>query len=173
MSKIDLSIIVPVYNVEAYIAECLNSLVNQNYQDYEIIVVDDGSPDGSMIIADDIAKKSDKIKIMHKENGGLSSARNFGLEHASGQYIWFVDSDDRIETDCLAQLVERMKKYDLDILSFNAYHCAKNGRKRLRRKKLNSGSMIFNGPEFWRFLITEKAYQLTGVETIAFEQGIP
>ena len=95
-NKITLSIIVPVYNVEKYLEDCVESLLNQTYQNYEIILVDDGSTDSSGKICDIVAESSSKIKVIHKENGGLSSARNTGLRAARGRYIGFVDSDDYI-----------------------------------------------------------------------------
>lgn len=103
---IKLSIIVPVYKVELYIEKCINSLVKQDvpYSDYEIIIVDDGSPDKSMDIVSQKFSDYDNIKIVKKENGGLSSARNAGFRQASGDYIWYVDSDDWIEENCLGNI---------------------------------------------------------------------
>ena len=89
-----ISIIIPVYNVEEYIKECLDSLLNQTYKNIEIIIVDDGSKDGSGNICDEYAKKDNRIKVIHKENGGVSKARNVGLDIATGKYITFLDSDD-------------------------------------------------------------------------------
>lgn len=88
------SIIVPVYNVEAYLERCVVSLINQTYNDIEIILVDDGSKDRSPQLCDEFAKRDSRIKVIHKENGGLSDARNVGLESAKGEYVLFVDSDD-------------------------------------------------------------------------------
>ena len=97
-----LSIIIPMYNVEPYIEKCLLSCLNQNipHADYEIIVVNDGSPDGSLGIARRIASTVDNMLIVSQENGGLSAARNKGLSYAKGEYVWFVDSDDWIEENC-------------------------------------------------------------------------
>ncbi len=91
-----ISIIVPVYNMEQHLEECLKSILTQTYRNYEIILVDDGSTDSSGLICDKYAKKFSKIKVIHKENGGVSSARNCGIDFANGKYIMFVDSDDRI-----------------------------------------------------------------------------
>ena len=93
------SIIIAVYNVEKYIEECLQSILLQTYKDYEVILVDDGSKDSSSQICDDFASKYEQIKVLHKENGGASSARNAGLREASGEYILFLDSDDYIKSD--------------------------------------------------------------------------
>ena len=92
MSKI--SVVVPVYNVEKYLKRCVDSIVQQTMQDIEIILVDDGSKDNSGLICDECAKKDERIIVIHKENGGLSSARNVGIEVAKAPYIAFVDSDD-------------------------------------------------------------------------------
>ena len=92
-----ISIIVPVYNVEEYLKECIDSIINQTYKRIEIILVDDGSTDKSGKICDDYAKIDKRIKVVHKENGGLSDARNVGISVSSGKYIAFVDSDDWVE----------------------------------------------------------------------------
>jgi len=100
------SIIVPVYNVEKYLNDCLQSIVEQSYSNLEIIVVDDGSPDNSIEIARDFAKKDSRIKVHQKENGGLSSARNFGIDQSIGEFLYFIDSDDLISTTNIEQLVK-------------------------------------------------------------------
>ena len=98
--NIKVSVIVPVYNVEKYLNQCLDSLVNQTLEDIEIIVVNDGSPDNSQSIIDDYVKRYPKKVFSYiKKNGGLSSARNFGVEKAKGEYLAFVDSDDYIKKD--------------------------------------------------------------------------
>lgn len=97
MNNNKVSIIIPVYNVESYIDECLNSVVNQTYQNLEIILVDDGSPDKCPQICDNWVEKDNRIKVVHKKNGGLSSARNAGMDVATGSFLMFVDSDDFIE----------------------------------------------------------------------------
>ena len=86
-TKIMISIIIPVYKVEKYLDECVSSLIKQTYHDIEVILVDDGSPDKCPQICDEYAAKDSRIKVIHKENGGVSAARNFGLDHASGDYI--------------------------------------------------------------------------------------
>ena len=94
--NIELSIIVPVYNVEKYLEECLDSILKIKNINYEVLIINDGSPDNSQKIIDEYYKKDSRIKFFIKENGGLSSARNYGLERAQGEYIWFVDSDDLV-----------------------------------------------------------------------------
>ncbi len=100
MDKI--SVIIPVYNVEKFLRECLDSVINQSYKDLEIILIDDGSQDKSGAICDEYALKDQRIKVVHKENGGLSSARNYGLDNMSGNFFTFVDSDDVI-SNCFIQ----------------------------------------------------------------------
>ena len=89
-----ISVIVPIYDVEKFLAECIESIINQSYENLEIILVDDGSHDNSGKIADEYAKKDERIKVIHKPNGGLSDARNAGLQIATGEYLMFSDSDD-------------------------------------------------------------------------------
>lgn len=100
-----ISIIVPVYNVERYIGRCVESIISQTFKDWELILVDDGSPDGSGSLCDEYAIKDSRIKVFHKKNEGVSSARNFGIRNASGEWITFVDSDDWIEENFLMDLL--------------------------------------------------------------------
>ena len=93
-NKINFSVIIPIYKVEKYLRQCINSVLNQTYKNFEIILVDDGSPDGCPQVCDEYKKQHKNIKVIHKENGGLSDARNVGLKEAFGEYIIFLDSDD-------------------------------------------------------------------------------
>lgn len=113
MKKI--SIIVPVYKVEEYLNDCVESLVNQTYKNLEIILVDDGSPDNCPKLCDEWAEKDERIKVIHKQNGGLSSARNAGLEIVSGDYVFFIDSDDSIHSQTCEILLKNLEKSDADI----------------------------------------------------------
>ena len=124
-----LSIIVPVYNVAAYLRKCVDSLLNQSLStsDYEIILVDDGSSDGSGSIADEYASRFNNVRVLHQENRGLSGARNAGILHAEGNYVQFVDSDDYLEPDVLPKLIQRMDDDDLDVLRFNYRNVNENG----------------------------------------------
>ena len=99
--KILVSIIVPIYGVEKYIASCIDSILNQTYENFELILVDDGSPDKSGVICEKYAISDKRIKVFHKENGGLSDARNYGLSYANGEYVTFIDSDDLVEKNFL------------------------------------------------------------------------
>lgn len=117
MNKI--SVIVPVYNVEDYLQECIDSILGQTYKNLEIILVDDGSTDNSSKICDIYEKKDNRIKVIHKENGGVSSSRNEGLKHVTGDYIGFVDSDDFIDNRMYEKLYNKIKEYDADIIKCN------------------------------------------------------
>lgn len=121
-SIIKVSVIVPVYNVEKYLDDCLESIINQTYHNIEIILVDDGSKDNSPHLCELWAKRDSRIKIIHKENAGLGMARNTGLDHARGDYVYFVDSDDYIELNLIETCVSVISKYPYDIIHFG-YRC--------------------------------------------------
>ena len=110
-----LTIVVPVYNVRKYLCDCINSIISQSYSDFECILVDDGSTDGSGLICDEYAKKDGRIRVFHKENGGVSSARNVGLDNAEGEWVFFLDSDDLIPYEALHLLVSHMAS-DVDMV---------------------------------------------------------
>ena len=118
MDKQLLSIIIPVYKAEKSLARCIESVLSQSFVDWEMILVDDGSPDNSGIICDEYALKDSRIMALHKENGGPSSARNLGLEQAKGKYIWFVDADDWIEPLSLSVIFHAIEGNDADICFF-------------------------------------------------------
>lgn len=107
-----ISVIVPIYRVEKYLARCLDSILNQSFRDLEVILVDDGSPDRCGKICDEYAERDSRIRVIHKENGGLSSARNAGLDIARGEYVAFVDSDDTITPDCYEKMLRCAQSYD-------------------------------------------------------------
>lgn len=122
MKKNDvISIIVPIYKVEKYLEKCINSIIKQTYKNLEIILVDDGSPDNCGKICDEYAKKDSRIKVIHKPNGGISDARNAGIQMATGDYIGFVDSDDYIEKDMYEILINNLKKEKADISVISNY----------------------------------------------------
>lgn len=115
------SFILPIYNVELYLSQCIDSILCQNYKDFEVILVDDGSPDNCGKICDEYAKQDNRIRVIHKANGGLSDARNAGLAVAQGQYVIFVDSDDFwMGANQLQQLMKVVDQYpECDFISFN------------------------------------------------------
>lgn len=112
-----ISIIIPVYNVEKLLPRCINSLINQTYNNIEIILIDDGSTDNSLEICEEFSKRDSRIVIVKKQNGGQASARNIGLTYATGDYIAFVDSDDFVSENMYETLYKIIKKHDVDIVS--------------------------------------------------------
>ena len=112
-----ISIIIPIYKVEAYLRECVDSVLNQTYRDLEIILVDDGSPDGCPAICDEYGQKDSRVKVIHKPNGGLSDARNVGLQSATGDYVVFLDSDDYYNNkEFIARAAEKLAANPVDFL---------------------------------------------------------
>lgn len=114
-----ISVIVPVYNVEPYLQRCVDSILSQRYTDFELILVDDGSPDNCGAICDEYAKQDCRIRVIHQENGGLSAARNAGLEAAKGEYLAFVDSDDCIREEMFEVLLQELKRTGADFIKSN------------------------------------------------------
>lgn len=122
-----ISVIVPVYNVSQYLPDCIESIIKQTYENLEIILVDDGSTDSSGEICDKYAQKDPRIKVIHKENGGVASARNNGLKMLTGKYVGFVDSDDTISADMYEKLYLSLKETDSDISVCDCYYCSSPG----------------------------------------------
>ena len=123
-----ISIVVPVYKVEQYLDRCVDSIVNQTYKNLEIILVDDGSPDNCPQMCDEWAKKDNRIKVIHKENGGLANARNTGIDICTGDYVLFVDSDDYIESDMVEFLLKLSLENDADVSRCGFYFDYSDGR---------------------------------------------
>lgn len=123
----DVSVIVPVYNVEKYIRPSLKSLVNQTYRDFEIILVDDGSTDSSGTICDEFAKQDDRITVIHKKNEGTGLARNTGIDAARGDYLYFCDPDDIFDSNLIEDNIKLAKKHDADIVAFGYRRIYRNG----------------------------------------------
>lgn len=111
-----ISIIMPVYNKYNYLMKSINSIINQTYKDFELIIVDDGSSDGSEKLCDEFAQKDQRIKVIHLKNAGVSNARNVGLDNAKGKYLQFIDSDDYVDEDMLEKLYDKATQYDVDIV---------------------------------------------------------
>lgn len=121
-----ISVIVPVYNVEKYIHECIDSIINQTLKDLEIILVDDGSPDNCKEILDDYAIKDPRIKVIHKKNAGVSAARNDGLKICTGEYVYIMDSDDYLELDALESMYNNAKITRADVIITDHYTFTNN-----------------------------------------------
>ena len=122
MEKCRFSIIVPVYNVETYLGSCVNSLMNQDYDNYEILLINDGSTDESGRICDYFSSICAKIKVFHCKNKGVSAARNYGVSQAQGEYLIFVDSDDRVESDLCSYIDTALQKIgDVDAVAYNGW----------------------------------------------------
>ena len=130
-----ISIIVPVYKVEKYLQECVTSIQNQTYRNLEIILVDDGSPDKSGKLCNEYAKRDSRIKVIHKVNGGLSSARNAGLKIAKGEYIGFVDSDDYIRKNMYEKLLDACIQNKTEIAACNYNYVINGNEKKDNSKK--------------------------------------
>ncbi|MDU6765984.1 MAG: glycosyltransferase family 2 protein [Gemella haemolysans] len=121
-----ISVIVPVYNVEQYLERCVDSIINQTYKNLEIILVNDGSTDNSGQLCDELAKKDDRIRVIHKKNGGLSDARNMGIDEAEAELIGFIDSDDYIDEDMYELLINNLKAANADLSMCGHYDVYNN-----------------------------------------------
>ena len=152
------SVIVPIYNVEAYLNRCIDSIVNQTYKNLEILLIDDGSTDYSGKICDEYAKKDKRITTIHKKNGGLSDARNVGIEKANGKYITFVDSDDYIDIDYIEYLYSLIKKYKTNI-SFCKLRVIYNNNK--RNQKQNAKDCIYNKIKAFKDILYAKNFDVS------------
>lgn len=154
------SVIIPVYNVEKYIKKCLDSLVNQTLSDIEIIVVNDGTPDNSQIIIDEYVKKyPDKVISIVKENGGQGSARNIGLEKATGEYIGYVDSDDYVELNMYEELYGKAKENDSDIIICGNNIVYENNSKKIPEINYDNKFNNFENAFFGKMAVWNKLYK--------------
>ena len=113
----EISVIVPVYKVEPFLKECIDSILLQKFTNFELILIDDGSPDQCGVICDSYAKEDSRIKVIHQTNQGLSAARNTGLDIAIGQYLTFIDSDDIVEVDYLEKMLQLINQYEADVVA--------------------------------------------------------
>lgn len=130
MNKMKLfSIIIPVYNCENYIKKCLNSIIEQQFKDYEVIIIDDGSTDNSGNICDDFSKNNKQIRVFHNKNKGVSYSRNFALKKVNGEYVLFIDSDDYVDDDYLLKINEILKKEKCDLINMGFYSEVQNNYK--------------------------------------------
>lgn len=152
-----ISIIVPVYNVEQYLKKCIDSILSQTFTNFELILVDDGSTDESGKICDYYARLDNRVKVIHKENGGLSSARNVGLEVAKGKYIGFVDSDDYISKFMFQKLYESLVENNCDI-SICDYTEVFQDNGTIYNEKVGGGKLILNNIEALEKIYKEKGW---------------
>jgi len=178
------SVIVPVYNVEKYLHECIDSVLKQTYTNFELIIIDDGSKDSSKNICEEYALKDERIRVFSKENGGASSARNLGLTVAKGEYMYFLDSDDWIMERALKSLLETYESNNTEVVFFNAYSVDEETGKvttaHYSHKKVyqnNSGyrlmEELINNKDFhvapWLFFMKRDLLDRTNLK---FEEGI-
>ncbi len=148
-----LSIIIPIYNVETTLKRCLDSIISQNIENYEVILVDDGSTDNSASIADNYSLQNDNIICYHKNNGGLSDARNYGIKHALGEYITFVDSDDTVMPNTYTTLLQQLQQHpEYDILEYAVLQ----NPGRYNEVLFSPSDHVFNDPLDW---LSYKGYE--------------
>lgn len=175
-----ISIVIPVYNVASYLTKCLESVIAQSYKNLEIIVVDDGSTDRSGKICDEFAQKDKRVRVLHKDNGGLSDARNYGINHAHGKYITFVDSDDYVSVDYVLHLFELILEYKADISVTCAVKFYEDGDEPGSECYIASDSCIFSSEEAMIDMLYRKnipiyawakMYRIDLFETIKFPVG--
>lgn len=145
------SIIIPVYNVEQYLNRCVESAINQTYNNLEIILVDDGSPDNCPQICDDWAKKDNRIKVIHKENGGLSSARNAGINNMTGEYVYFIDSDDEINPSTIEQMFKVAKEDNCDMVMGRYFRIFENEKDAGTQPEFTDEIKYFDEDGFWNY----------------------
>ena len=175
MEEIKVSVIIPVYNVEKYIRECLESVINQILKDIEIIVVNDGTKDNSMKIVEEYLLDK-RIKIINKENGGLSSARNAGIREAQGKYICFIDSDDFIESSMMEELYNKIEKTKSDVVE-SGISLYDNKTHKVKERENRKYSYTGKGSYLWGEYTTEVCNKIYKKEfllknNICFEEGM-
>lgn len=172
-----ISVVIPVYKVEKYLDECLESVVNQTYKNLEIILVDDGSPDNCPKMCDEWARKDDRIKVIHKENGGLSDARNAGVKVSTGKYLSFIDSDDYVEKNLYEVAIEKLKDNNAQIFVFGRSYLYGNNKESNSNKKIE---LIMNSEEaldkmnifqYYDVAAWDKIYKRDLFENIEFPKG--
>lgn len=172
-----ISVVIPVYNVKSYLRKCLNSVINQTYYNMDIIIIDDGSTDGSENICDDYAATDERIRCVHQENMGLSGARNRGIELSRGNFITFIDGDDFIEKDMIEDLVQSVRQ-GIDIIACGFVYCDKNGEKLsvecCQDVQILSGKKQMEGLFYNRFCTTSacgKLYAKKLFKTVQYPVG--
>lgn len=173
-----LSVIIPVYKVEKYLRQCVDSVINQTYKNLEIILVDDGSPDNCGKICDEYAEKDKRVKVIHELNKGQSAARNKGINKANGELITFVDSDDWIEFNMYDIMISKLLKYDLDIIKCAIFETDGNKIKRKINHKTNKANVIISEnifdlyfTEFTCKVIWNGIYKRNIIKNVEYPEG--
>lgn len=149
-NPVAISLVVPVYNTEKYLNKCLDSILHQTLQEIEIIVVNDGSTDGSRCIIENFRQKDNRIKAFHIINGGVSAARNYGIERSCGKYVMFVDSDDWIAPDMCATLYDKAEEFNVDFVICGNYNVSTVA---ITPRKIFPNEKIFVGQEYKREIV--------------------
>ena len=174
-----ISVIIPVYKAEQYLPSCLDSVLGQTYQNLEIILVDDGSPDNSGVICDEYAVKDRRVRVIHQKNGGACAAKNAGLNAATGSYIGFVDSDDYIDLNMYRSLFERLQMTDADIVQCRHRNVSQDGSLIGVTPDVEDGVLdkeaaikgLFTGPV--QFIACDKLYRRDILGDICFDHRFP
>lgn len=169
-----ITVIVPIYNVEPYLERCVNSILNQSYQNLEIILVDDGSPDNCGAICDEFAKKDDRIVVIHQKNKGLSGARNTGLENATGDYIGFVDSDDWIDEEMYGEMMDAMLQNDVNLVECDFIFRTEYGEKEPEEGTLEHQTKLQALQRILRrrqFSVCKRLYEKSLLDGLKFPEG--
>ncbi|HBI93586.1 MAG TPA: glycosyl transferase family 2 [Terrisporobacter glycolicus] len=178
MAKV--SIIIPIYNVEKYLCKCIESILAQTHKNLELILVDDGSPDNSPKICDEYAQKDDRVIVIHKPNGGVSSARNAGLDRASGEYIGFIDPDDYIRSDMYELMVDELERNNVNMAICGYDYITENGKVErpynIRGNELLTQkqfmTMQFDMPPTVRHGVVNKLFTTSTFNGIRFPEGL-
>ena len=176
------SIIIPVFNTEKYLRHCIDSVLSQTYKDFELLLIDDGSTDSSGSICDEYAAQDARVRVFHKENGGVSSARNLGLDNAQGKYLMFLDSDDFwLQDDVLEVLIEKAEENDLDIIrgEYSAMH--EDGtlawNREISAERRNHADKLLTNAEFLEYAINGEnflflsLFKRCSIGSLRFEVG--
>lgn len=176
------SVIVPIYKVEKYIYRCVDSIINQTYENLEIILVNDGSPDRCGEMAEEYSRQDPRIKVIHKKNGGLSDARNYGMKMVTGEYTVFLDSDDWMEHQAIEYMVEKAKEYEADIVQ-SAFYYAYDGQLFIdnRHYRQKDAPVLLPRQELMQELVKNevvknfawgKLYKTEIIKEIPFQKGV-
>lgn len=176
-----ISIIIPVYNVAKYLLECVQSVLNQTYTYFEVLLIDDGSTDSSKELCDELGTKDSRVKVFHKKNGGLSSARNYGMDKAEGEYIIFLDSDDYwIENNILSLFLKKLQTENLDVVSAEYVYVDEKSNRLFkysqRKVHLNLKEQVLGSYEMMKYVINGKffswlfMFKKDSIENLRFDE---